>query len=103
MINITSTQLTHISKNLLMVAGASEEEAETVTKFLVNANLSGVDSHGVVPNLIIYIKALRTGTIKTRAKIEVKRDSPSTALIDGNWGFGQITMFKGDGGRNRQG
>lgn len=94
LINITSEQLTHISMSLLKRAGASEEEAEIVTKFLVNANLAGVDSHGVAPNLIIYLEALRTGTIKTRAKIEVRMNSPSTALVDGNWGFGQITCSK---------
>jgi uncharacterized oxidoreductase len=91
---ITSTQLTHISQNLLKAAGASDEEAEIVTRFLVNANLAGVDSHGVVPNLIIYLQGVRSGTIKTRAKIEVRVDGPSTALIDGNWGFGQMTCSK---------
>ena len=91
---LTSTQLALISQNLLKAAGASGQEAEIVTRFLVNANLAGVDSHGVVPNLIIYIEALRNGTIKTRAKIEVRMNGPSTALIDGNWGFGQITCSK---------
>ena len=91
---ITSTQLTHISQNLLKAAGASDEETETVTRFLVNANLAGVDSHGVVPNLIIYLEGVRSGTIKTRAKVDVRLDGPSTALIDGNWGFGQMACSK---------
>jgi LDH2 family malate/lactate/ureidoglycolate dehydrogenase len=91
---VTSTQLALISQNLLKAAGASDEEAEIVTRFLVNANLAGVDSHGVVPNLTVYLQGLRSGTIKTRAKIEVRMDGPSTALIDGNWGFGQMTCSK---------
>ncbi|MGA2971267.1 MAG: Ldh family oxidoreductase [Candidatus Bathyarchaeia archaeon] len=91
---ITSTQLALISQNLLKAAGASDEEAEIVTRFLVNANLAGVDSHGVVPNLTVYLQGLRSGTIKTRAKIEVRVDGPSTALIDGNWGFGQMACSK---------
>ena len=90
---ITSTQLTSISRNLLP-AGASEEEAEIVTKFLVNANLAGVDSHGVVPNLVVYVEGIRSGSIKPGAKIEIRKDAPSTALIDGNWGFGQMTCSK---------
>lgn len=56
--------------------------------------MAGVDSHGVAPNLVIYIQGIQSGTIKPRAKIEVKADSPSTALIDGNWGFGQIACSK---------
>lgn len=91
---ITSKQLTLISQKLLKAAGASDEEAEVVTKFLVNANLAGVDSHGVAPNLVIYLQGIRGGTIKPRAKIEVRADSPSTALIDGNWGFGQMACSK---------
>jgi len=91
---ITGTQLALISQNLLKAAGASDEEAEIVTRFLVNANLAGVDSHGVVPNLFVYLQGVRSGTIKTRAKIEVRMDGPSTALIDGNWGFGQMTCSK---------
>ncbi len=65
-----------------------------VTRFLVNANLAGVDSHGVTPNLIIYLQGVRSGTIKPRAKIEVRADSPSTALVDGKWGFGQMACSK---------
>jgi uncharacterized oxidoreductase len=87
---ITSTQLTRISRNLLKAAGASDEEAEVVTRFLVNANLAGVDSHGVIPNLAIYVQGIRSGAIKPGAKIEVRKDTPSTALVDGNWGFGQM-------------
>ena len=87
---VTSTQLTNLSRSLLKAAGASDEEAEVVTKFLVNANLAGVDSHGVVPNLIIYVQGIRSGDIKPRAKIEVRMESPSTAIVNGNWGFGQM-------------
>lgn len=67
---VTSTQLTSISRNLLQAAGASEEEAEIVTKSLVNANLAGVDSHGVVPNLVVYVEGVRSGSIRPGAKIE---------------------------------
>jgi len=91
---VTETQLTHISRNLLKAVGASEEETVIVTKFLVNSNLAGVDSHGVVPNLVVYLEGIRSGTIKPRAKIEIRNETPSTALVDGNWGFGQMTCSR---------
>jgi uncharacterized oxidoreductase len=91
---IKSSQLTSVSQALLRAAGASDEEAEVVTRFLVNANLAGVDSHGVVPNLVVYLQGIQRGTIKPRAKIEVRRESASTALIDGNWGFGQMACSR---------
>jgi len=91
---VTSAQLTNLSRKLLQAAGASDEEAEFVTRFLVNANLAGVDSHGVAPNLIIYVQGIGSGDIKPRAKVEVRMDAPSTAIVDGDWGFGQVTCSR---------
>jgi uncharacterized oxidoreductase len=91
---VTSLQLTRVAESLLRAAGASDEEAKTVTEFLVNANLAGVDSHGVVPNLVVYLQGIQGGTIKPQAKIEVRRETSSTALVDGNWGFGQVACSR---------
>jgi len=91
--NFTSKQLRAVSKNLLKAAGASEEEAELVTDHLVKANLVGVDSHGV-QQLLSYTKAVKNGVIKPGAKLEIVRESPSTILINGNWGFGQVVCYK---------
>jgi uncharacterized oxidoreductase len=91
---LTSKQLTNVSMGLLKAAGASEEEAEIVTRFLVKANLAGVDSHGVLPNLIPYIRGLREGVIKPGARFEITKETLSTALINGNWGFGQLICYK---------
>lgn len=91
---LTSSQLANISKSLLKAAGASEEEATIVTTFLVRANLAGVDSHGVFPNLISYIRGLQNGIIKPGAKLEITGETPCTALINGNWGFGQVICMK---------
>jgi len=87
--NFTSKQLVAVSKNLPKAAGATDEEAEIVTRDLVKSNLVGVDSHGV--QLTSYIKGIRNGVIKPGAKFEIVRESPSTVLINGNWGFGQVT------------
>ena len=90
----TANQLTAVSTNLLRAAGASNEEAELVTRHLVKSNLVGVDSHGVL-QLTSYIKGIRNGIIKPGAKFEIVRESPSTVLINGNWGFGQVICYKG--------
>jgi uncharacterized oxidoreductase len=91
---LTSTQLAKVSEALLKAAGASDEEASVVTKFLVKANLVGVDSHGVLPNLIFYIKGVRNGVIKPGAKFAITRETVSSALVNGNWGFGQVICSK---------
>ena len=77
-----------------MAGGASDEDARIVTRLLVKSNLAGVDSHGVFPNLVNYIKGLRKGIIKPNAIFEIVKETESTAMINGNWGFGQVICTK---------
>jgi len=86
-------QLSALSSGLLKAAGASDEEAEIVTRNLVKANLVGADSHGIL-QLISYVNGIRSGVIKPGARFEVTKESPSTALTNGNWGFGQVVCSK---------
>ncbi len=65
------------------------EEAELVADQLVESNLVGYDSHGVV-RVPRYVKAIEEGEININASLEVTRQSPSSLMIDGDWGFGQV-------------
>lgn len=78
----------------MVAGGASDEDARIVTRLLVKSNLAGVDSHGVFPNLVNYIKGLRKGIIKPNAIFEIVKETESTAMINGNWGFGQVICTK---------
>lgn len=91
---LTSSQLTRLSKRLLKAAGASEEEASIVATALVDANLAGVDSHGVFPYLISYVHAMQKKIIRTGTRFEIVKETPCTALLNGNWGFGQVICTK---------
>ena len=81
--------LRRISEEIFTAYGAPIEEAKLVSKFLVKANLCGHDSHGVI-RIIQYVKAIENGVLKPGAKIDVVRETRSSALLKGNWGFGQI-------------
>lgn len=82
-------RLQQITQATLAAAGATENEASVVAAALVRANLAGRDSHGVM-RLPQYLAGIDRGSIVTGAAIEIVRDSPTTAVIDGNWGFGQV-------------
>ena len=73
--------------------GAPAEEAEIVAEHLVGANLAGHDSHGVI-QIISYVDRIRKGQLKPGARIEVVAESPTTARIDGNWGFGYMVTTR---------
>jgi len=92
--SIQADELLSLSKRILIAAGANDDEATTVARLLVNANLSGVDSHGVYTYLHNYIQGIRTGQIKPNARIEIMRETSSTALLNGNFGFGQVIASK---------
>ena len=70
-------------------AGASAEEAADIAEHLIEANLMGHDSHGVVRTLT-YIRQVVNGTITPAGPIEVVHEHGAAVVIDGNWNFGQV-------------
>ncbi|GLR45257.1 dehydrogenase [Mesorhizobium amorphae] len=80
-------RLTHICAALLKAAGALEDEAQAVAAGCVNANLAGHDSHGVIA-IPSYIDCVKAGDIVPGAEWTTVRETPTTAVIDGHWGFG---------------
>jgi LDH2 family malate/lactate/ureidoglycolate dehydrogenase len=77
-------------QQILQSAGADERNARAVAEHLVDSNLCGVDTHGVqhVPS---YINAIRKGEILPTAWPEILTETPSTALVSGNWTFGHTS------------
>jgi LDH2 family malate/lactate/ureidoglycolate dehydrogenase len=85
----TEAELHAITRDALVAAGASEENAEIVAQHLVLANLSGVDTHGVW-HLPGYVDGLHKGLIDGVATPSIIRHGPNMALVTGNWTFGQV-------------
>ena len=74
---------------VLIAAGSSPEEANTVAANLVMANLSGHDSHGV-GMLPRYVEARLEGGLKPNARVQTVLDIGSMLTLDGQRGYGQI-------------
>jgi LDH2 family malate/lactate/ureidoglycolate dehydrogenase len=84
--------LRRLVKSMFEAAGIPAEEAEIVANHLVRSNLYGHDSHGVVRTQ--YYLGLIGEKIIPGAKVEVVQETVSTAVLDGHWGFGQVTGRK---------
>jgi len=69
--------------------GMNLNDSEYISDSLVDSNLSGYDSHGImrVPH---YIERFENKTTKIITNIKAKRISNTISLIDGNHGAGQI-------------
>jgi uncharacterized oxidoreductase len=73
--------------------GATEEEADAVARIMVEANLRGHDSHGVI-QLTRYVKEVKEGVIKPGGRVRIVRETPCTALVDGGNSFGHYVGEK---------
>jgi hydroxycarboxylate dehydrogenase B len=65
------------------------EEAAWVAELLVRANLVGHDSHGVM-RIPQYAQAIQAAFVQPGAAGEIAAESPSMALLNGQWGLGQV-------------
>jgi LDH2 family malate/lactate/ureidoglycolate dehydrogenase len=75
------------AKAILERAGAASAAADAVARCLVDANVRGVDSHGIVL-LAHYLPRLRSGAVAGDARPEVVRETTAVALVDGHDGLG---------------
>jgi uncharacterized oxidoreductase len=82
-------ELKQASSDVFKAVGAPAAEADLVADFLVRANLAGHDSHGVI-RVIQYVEEIKAGRLVPGAPIQTVEETPATATIDGNWGFGQV-------------
>lgn len=80
-------------QGVLTATGVPSEDAGVVADCLTTANLSGVDSHGVV-RLAHYVRRLQNGTIKARPEITFEKRAPSLGIVDGGDGLGHVVTWR---------
>lgn len=74
----------------LSKVGVPKKDADTTAHILVEADLRGVDSHGVAHLYSFYIQGIQKGRINAKPSMKVVRGSPTTAWIDGDKGLGFV-------------
>ncbi|MYD08676.1 MAG: Ldh family oxidoreductase [Chloroflexi bacterium] len=86
---VQADQLTDFITRILAAAGARADYADIVARHLVDANLAGHDSHGVI-RTPYYVRSIEKGDLKPAAEPEIVEETASMAQICGNWTFGQV-------------
>ena len=89
MVKQSVESLKSLVSRILVAVGASDENARLVSEHLVLANLSGVDTHGIC-HVEKYVKAIQDGDLLPAASPAVLEETPTTALVSGNWTFGHV-------------
>lgn len=90
---VPHTKLVSFTAACLEKLGLQAADARLVAETLVAANLRGVDSHGVV-RLPHYATRLRNGSVKARPNMALERTGPSTGVVQGDAGMGQLVAAR---------
>lgn len=85
---IQHDELISLTEKIFIEAGCERDEALRVGKRLVEANLVGHDSHGVI-RIPSYIEWLRDGKVLANQSIQVVTENDTIAVVDGQFGLGQ--------------
>jgi LDH2 family malate/lactate/ureidoglycolate dehydrogenase len=70
--------------------GVPAADASITVDNLIEANLRGVDTHGITRVLVPYIRRIQKGMMLPVTETTVVRERPATALLDGGNGVGQV-------------
>ena len=87
--NFSNKKLNKVVHDIFYAAGARSADAMQVAEILVANHLAGHDSHGIL-RIPEYLQSIRDGQIDPAASPEIIQESPTSAVVKGNWTFGQV-------------
>lgn len=89
-VHFSADHLRTLARRLFVAAGTPAHIAEAVAEILVNANLAGHDSHGVL-RVPAYLRDIERGHLDPAAEPAILHESRAAFRLDGRHGFGHYT------------
>jgi LDH2 family malate/lactate/ureidoglycolate dehydrogenase len=90
---VPAAEALDFAKRLLLAHGVPVEDAGIAAECMVQADLRGVDTHGVM-RLPGYLDRIRRGLVNPRPEIKVRRVTPVSLAVDGDNGLGQVVATR---------
>ena len=78
------------TQEIFLKVGISRDDAALLTDSMIEANLRGVDTHGITRMLCVYVERLQKGVMSAKSNLAVVREKTSTALINCHNSIGQV-------------
>ncbi len=75
-------------------AGVPREDAKICADVLLESDRRGIESHGCNRFKPFYIDRIKKGIQKPVTNFEIVKDTPTTAVVDGHDGMGQVIGYK---------
>jgi uncharacterized oxidoreductase len=88
---VSAADLRSFVTNIFRAAGVPDAAAAVVAESLVDANLCGHDSHGVV-RVWDYLRQIEKGELVAAAELRVLSETAAMLAVDAQLGFGQVQM-----------
>nr|MBQ4453614.1 Ldh family oxidoreductase [Clostridia bacterium] len=79
--------------SIFLNCGMSKEDADITANVLIDANLCGRDSHGVL-RVETYVNRLKKRGTNPKSHPILVRETPTTAVLDGNDTMGLVAAYK---------
>ena len=92
-IAVLPEELLNLAQRVFMANGVPEQQAYLVGDALVEANLRGHDSHGVI-RIPKWKTGLELGAISKTANVETIRETKASAILDGGRALGPVVGIK---------
>lgn len=86
---VAAPDLIQACQRILEKAGVPADQAAIIADAIVEGDLRGVQSHGVL-RLSAYVHRVRTDTMTAATEVQVIGERGACALMDARHGFGQI-------------
>ena len=78
----TKEKIVNTCTNIIEATGVSHQNAKLIAELLAEANSTGHDSHGII-RIPQYLAAIENNDILTNSDIDIVRENPLTAIVDG--------------------
>ncbi len=88
-ITIKAESLNSFIVDLTIRTGLTKSDANILAESLIDADLKGIRSHGLI-RLPIYIKRMESGVIDTTKEVKAVREKGSVKILNANHGLGQV-------------
>lgn len=93
MVRVDSGEVASLAKCIFVKAGVVDEDAAVVADSLIEADLRGMNSHGII-RLPVYVERLLKGGVTARPKFDLVSETPGIALFDAGGGLGAVATSK---------
>ena len=90
-IQLPADELRDFATRMFVAAGVPRDEALQVAESLIDSNLCGHESHGVV-RVLEYLDAFSKDEVRANVSLKIVSQTAAAIACDGQFGFGQVQM-----------